>query len=506
MPPFQLSPSLLEAAAQPKVVAPSLDEGSVPDTAPPRRPSTQGEIIIDQKLRSGSPHLHPFFQTGPAVVPVTSAFGLKDNGGMLRASGGLSVARFNARRYSSADLFLHDVKASEILDEQEGRLGQGRQTSSAQLKPTLLVSTAPKSPSPLSGKPIIQEDECDETAVPALNAVVDFTSLRAPAYPESDSLCPGKVSAPVSPRTAPPMTVPSRWDGDAGAPNKGSSLRDCAVSSSASSVASNSPSDVSSDETADTEATSPERSPDGDETPIARVPVDLEKTFKKASREPLRGRRRTRASTGGDAADRYGTPEMPRGTAKLPHIPASAGLTPRMPGHHGHVKHLPRAEKLPLSGYELLASSISSAPAPSLAAPSRLSALVGSQRFASRRSSVASFMTTSTCSARSGPEDTDAGPGAEGQANLKPIYRRFEALNHRMLLHLQDELSELEEQLHRLDTTDTQTRRSQSRILPASRRAEHLAGGELQWHKTDILGKIGYKLGQYSESSPILCM
>lgn len=87
---------------------------------------------------------------------------------------------------------------------------------------------------------------------------------------------------------------------------------------------------------------------------------------------------------------------------------------------------------------------------------------------------------------------------------IKPLYRKFEALNHRILLHLQDELSELEEQLHRLDTADTQTRRLQNSILPASRRAEVLTGGELQWHKTDVLGKIGYKLGQYSESPSAL--
>jgi hypothetical protein len=88
---------------------------------------------------------------------------------------------------------------------------------------------------------------------------------------------------------------------------------------------------------------------------------------------------------------------------------------------------------------------------------------------------------------------------SDGEAAIKPIYRKFEALNHRLLLHLQDELSELEEQLHRLDTDDTQTRRLQNCILPASRRAEFMAGGELQWRKTDILGKIGFKLGQYSK-------
>ncbi|KAI8274657.1 hypothetical protein K4K59_010466 [Colletotrichum sp. SAR11_240] len=144
----------------------------------------------------------------------------------------------------------------------------------------------------------------------------------------------------------------------------------------------------------------------------------------------------------------YGTPEMPRGNANLPHLPPNA-LQPRLPGmHQGHPKHLPRAEKLPLSGYEVIASKL--------------------------------------CA------------GDADRSSIKPIYRRFEALNHRLLLHLQDELAELEEQLHRLDTADTQTRRMQNCILPASRRQEALTAGELQWHKTDVLGKIGYKLGQYN--------
>ncbi|KAK8087610.1 hypothetical protein PG997_002571 [Apiospora hydei] len=149
----------------------------------------------------------------------------------------------------------------------------------------------------------------------------------------------------------------------------------------------------------------------------------------------------------------YGTPEMPRGNANLPHVSPSL-LTPRASNFGQHVKHLPRAEKLPLSGYELLASRLSTAGAPSAEMP------------------------------------------AEPQ--LKPIYRRFEPLNHRLLLHLQDELCELEEQLHRLDTADTQNRRLQNGILPASRRADSQTAGELQWHKTDILGKIGFKLEQYS--------
>ncbi|KAI0594004.1 hypothetical protein F4775DRAFT_586434 [Biscogniauxia sp. FL1348] len=147
----------------------------------------------------------------------------------------------------------------------------------------------------------------------------------------------------------------------------------------------------------------------------------------------------------------YGTPEMPRGNAQHPHISPDA-LTPRPPPSQSHPKHLPRAEKLPLTGYELLAS--------------RLSA--------------------------TSPDNQSSGP------HLRPMYRRFETLNHRLLLHLQDEICELEEQLHRLDTADTQNRRLRNAILPASRRAEYLSGGELQWHRTDILGKIGFKLEQYN--------
>ena len=150
----------------------------------------------------------------------------------------------------------------------------------------------------------------------------------------------------------------------------------------------------------------------------------------------------------------FGTPNMPRGNTPLPHLPSTA-LSPR---YAQHIKQhsLPRAEKLPVTGYELLAT--------------RLSSYNNSLEI----------------------ED-----GA-----IKPIYRKFGALNHRLLLHLQDELSELEEQLHRLDNQDTQFRRvgPAGRVVPASRRAAAMQGGELQWHKTDVLGRIGFKLAQYSTS------
>lgn len=145
----------------------------------------------------------------------------------------------------------------------------------------------------------------------------------------------------------------------------------------------------------------------------------------------------------------FGTPNMQRGPANLPHVPSSA-LSPR---HQQHIKQhpLPRAEKIPVSGYELLASQLSSRP----------------------------FST--------------------GEEKIKPIYRKFEALNHRVLLHLQDELSELEEQLHHLDHTDTQSRRTDHDIIPASRRQAAAAGGELQYRKNQVLGQVGFKLAQYSK-------
>ncbi|KAK8043879.1 hypothetical protein PG994_012717 [Apiospora phragmitis] len=170
----------------------------------------------------------------------------------------------------------------------------------------------------------------------------------------------------------------------------------------------------------------------------------------------------------------YGTPEMPRGNANLPHVSPSL-LTPRASNFGQHVKHLPRAEKLPLSGYELLASRLSGGAA--AGAPSSSS---------------------SSSADNNHNNNTPAAIAVESPQQLKPIYRRFEPLNHRLLLHLQDELCELEEQLHRLDTADTQNRRLQNGILPASRRADSQTVGELQWHKTDILGKIGFKLEQYN--------
>jgi hypothetical protein len=83
-----------------------------------------------------------------------------------------------------------------------------------------------------------------------------------------------------------------------------------------------------------------------------------------------------------------------------------------------------------------------------------------------------------------------------------PMYRKFEQLNHRILLHLQDEISELEEELRDLDECIAQSspRGEAGHVHPASRRGEARYGGELHYKRTDLLGRIYLKLGQYSKT------
>ncbi|KAI9860296.1 MAG: hypothetical protein M1813_006185 [Trichoglossum hirsutum] len=94
--------------------------------------------------------------------------------------------------------------------------------------------------------------------------------------------------------------------------------------------------------------------------------------------------------------------------------------------------------------------------------------------------------------------------GGSGKT-LVPIYRRFEALNHRLLLHLQDEVSELEEELRRVDEADAQARQVAAGMgaglpHPASRRVGAKLGGDLEWKKLDILGRVFIKMGQYNQA------
>ncbi|KAK8922573.1 hypothetical protein H634G_00679 [Metarhizium anisopliae BRIP 53293] len=88
--------------------------------------------------------------------------------------------------------------------------------------------------------------------------------------------------------------------------------------------------------------------------------------------------------------------------------------------------------------------------------------------------------------------------GAGGQP-LVPIYRRFDALNHRLLLYMQDEIAELERQLIALEAQDTAKRSYLGGVIPASRRQDRWISNNLTDQKTEVLGHIGYKLSQYNQ-------
>ena len=88
---------------------------------------------------------------------------------------------------------------------------------------------------------------------------------------------------------------------------------------------------------------------------------------------------------------------------------------------------------------------------------------------------------------------------SEDDALLKPIYRKFEMLNNRMLLFLQDEISEMEDQLKELD--DAIAHEEQNNVRrPASRRAEAKLPSQLQWHRLELVGRSFAKVEQYSKS------
>lgn len=81
-------------------------------------------------------------------------------------------------------------------------------------------------------------------------------------------------------------------------------------------------------------------------------------------------------------------------------------------------------------------------------------------------------------------------------ALLAPIYRKFETLNNRILLYLQDEISEMEESLKELDSAITQEEGHRT----ASRRSDPMYPSQLKWQRQDLMCRIFSKVEQYSKS------
>ncbi|KAK5020297.1 hypothetical protein LTR60_000645 [Cryomyces antarcticus] len=101
-------------------------------------------------------------------------------------------------------------------------------------------------------------------------------------------------------------------------------------------------------------------------------------------------------------------------------------------------------------------------------------------------------------------ESSETRPGVA--PGFKPVYRKFEQLNHRILLHLQDEISELEEELRRLDEyvahfgdgTDDGTEDG-PRHAP-SRRSERRSENPWYHSRVHLLGQIFMKIDQYNKA------
>ena len=90
--------------------------------------------------------------------------------------------------------------------------------------------------------------------------------------------------------------------------------------------------------------------------------------------------------------------------------------------------------------------------------------------------------------------------------SVKPLYRKFSRLNHRILLHLQDEIAEMEEHLEYLDSRIAIHKPPSS--PPESRRVDARHPNELTYRRTELLGCIYIKIKQYSTlANPLrICM
>ncbi|KAL8716487.1 MAG: hypothetical protein Q9225_006188, partial [Loekoesia sp. 1 TL-2023] len=82
---------------------------------------------------------------------------------------------------------------------------------------------------------------------------------------------------------------------------------------------------------------------------------------------------------------------------------------------------------------------------------------------------------------------------------LKPVYRKFETLNNRILLYLQDEISELEAHLEQLDAAISQEEQSVGRSgFPTSRRAEAKAQSPSHWQRCNLIERCASKIDTYN--------
>ncbi|PYH92752.1 hypothetical protein BO71DRAFT_17686 [Aspergillus ellipticus CBS 707.79] len=93
------------------------------------------------------------------------------------------------------------------------------------------------------------------------------------------------------------------------------------------------------------------------------------------------------------------------------------------------------------------------------------------------------------------------------EPRIPPLYRRFEDINHRVLLHLQDEIAQMEEDLRVLDEHEEMHRaaiaeQEGTKMLPASRRMDAQAQvySSLHYRREELLGALARKTEQYNNA------
>ncbi|KAI4240943.1 MAG: hypothetical protein L6R40_004823 [Gallowayella cf. fulva] len=90
---------------------------------------------------------------------------------------------------------------------------------------------------------------------------------------------------------------------------------------------------------------------------------------------------------------------------------------------------------------------------------------------------------------------------ARDNAVIKPIYRKFETLNNRILLHLQDEVSELEAEWDRLDAAIAQEEHYPGKTKHAeSRRAEAKILSPSRWRRNEVMSRCAGKINVYNQT------
>ncbi|EAW09720.1 uncharacterized protein ACLA_039350 [Aspergillus clavatus NRRL 1] len=93
------------------------------------------------------------------------------------------------------------------------------------------------------------------------------------------------------------------------------------------------------------------------------------------------------------------------------------------------------------------------------------------------------------------------------EPHLPPLYRRFEDLNHRVLLYLQDEIAQMEEDLRVLDEYEEMHRiataeQEGTKKMPASRRMDAQAQvySSLHYRRIEVMGALIQKTEQYNNA------